>query len=189
MVLQGPDAFDDASGRRIRRSEKVGILGFLGTLVDINKCCLHGCSRRWPLFCATRTRRISAFERYVREIDVSRLPTQGPSRFELPAEGLRGTVSLSWLGHPYKGIACDLNSRGYKALCDAVRAVLGKVKPYSTTGGLPLVKDLQDAGFDVQITGFGREETYHAPNEFGVLSEFEAGSRIMTHILNAFDVE
>jgi acetylornithine deacetylase len=61
------------------------------------------------------------------------------------------------------------------------------VKPYSTTGGLPLVKDLQDAGFDVQITGFGREETYHAPNEFGVLSEFDAGARIMTHIVNSYN--
>jgi acetylornithine deacetylase len=151
------------------------------------ECTVNGDIRLTPFYRIDDA--MSAFERYVREIDVLRLPTQGPSRFELPAEGLRGTVSLSWLGHPYKGIACDLNSRGYKALRDAVRAVLGKVKPYSTTGGLPLVKDLQDAGFDVQITGFGREETYHAPNEFGVLSEFEAGSRIMTHIVNAFDAE
>jgi acetylornithine deacetylase len=128
-------------------------------------------------------------ERYIRELDVTRLPTLGPSRYELPAEGRRGEVRLRWLGQPNKGIACNLESRGYRALCDAVRAVIGEVKPHSDTGGLPLVKDLQDSGFDIQITGFGREETYHAPNEFGVLSEFEAGSRILTHIINAYNEE
>jgi acetylornithine deacetylase len=128
-------------------------------------------------------------ERYIRELDVTRLPTLGPSRYELPTEGRRGEVRLRWLGQPNKGIACNLESRGYRVLCDAVRAIIGEVKPHSDTGGLPLVKDLQDSGFDIQITGFGREETYHAPNEFGVLSEFEAGSMILTHIINAYNEE
>ena len=150
-------------------------------------CTVNGDIRLTPFYRIEDA--MSAVERYVRQIDVSHLPTLGPSRFELPAEGLRGAVSLSWLGQPYKGIACNLESRGYRALCEAIEAVLGEVKPYSTTGGLPLVKDLQDAGFDIQITGFGREETYHAPNEFGVLSEFVAGSRIMTHIINSYDAD
>jgi acetylornithine deacetylase len=159
-----------------------------GSLNQIpGECTVNGDIRLTPFYQIEDA--MSALERYVREIDVAQLQTLGPSRFELPAEGLRGSVSLSWLGHPYKGIACHLDSRGYKALCDAIAAVIGEVKPYSTTGGLPLVKDLQDGGFDVQITGFGREETYHAPNEFGVLSEFEAGSRIMTHIVNSYNAE
>ena len=53
--------------------------------------------------------------------------------------------------------------------------------------GVPLgVKDLQDAGFDVQITGFGREDTYHAPNEFGQLSHFQTGMKVCSHIIDAF---
>jgi acetylornithine deacetylase len=157
-----------------------------GSLNQIpGECTVSGDIRLTPFYRIEDA--MSAVERYVNELDVSRLPTLGPSRFVLPSEGLRGAVSLSWIGQPYRGIACDLDSKGYKALCDAIEAVIGEVKPYSTTGGLPLVKELQDAGFDVQITGFGREETYHAPNEFGVLSEFESGSRIMTHIINALN--
>lgn len=130
---------------------------------------------------------MAAFERYVKELDVEKLPTQGPSRYALPEEKLKGSVRLEWLGAPYKGIACDLDSPGYKILCDAVKAAKGEVKPFSMTGSLPIVKDLQDAGFDVQITGFGREDTYHAPNEFGLLSDFQAGTKILSHIVSRFE--
>ena len=41
------------------------------------------------------------------------------------------------------GIACDINSAGYKALYNATYEVIGEVKPYSLTGSLPLVHDLQ----------------------------------------------
>lgn len=126
-----------------------------------------------------------ALERYVNELNVEKLPTRGPSRYSLPSEKLKGSVKLEWLGHAYKGIACDLDSPGYKILCEAVKQAKGEVKPYSMTGSLPIVKDLQDAGFDVQITGFGREDTYHAPNEFGLLSDFQAGSKILSYIVNA----
>jgi hypothetical protein len=36
-------------------------------------------------------------------------------------------------------------------------------------GSLPLIKDLQDAGFDVQIVGFGRMSAYHAVDEYGMI--------------------
>lgn len=132
---------------------------------------------------------IAALERYVKEIDVAKLPARGPSRFELPGENLRGSVRLEWLGAPYKGIACDLDSPAYKVLCEAVKASKGEVRPFSMTGSLPIVKDLQDAGFDVQITGFGREDTYHAPNEFGLLSDFQLGTKILSHIVTALDAQ
>ena len=50
-----------------------------------------------------------------------------------------------------QGIACDLDSPAFKKLDEATKEVLGESKPYSITGSLPLVKDLQDAGFDVQV--------------------------------------
>lgn len=43
---------------------------------------------------------------------------------------------------------------GYKALREATELVLGECKPYSITGSLPLVGDMQDAGFDIQVRIF-----------------------------------
>lgn len=42
-----------------------------------------------------------------------------------------------------KGVACKLDSKGFHALCRATEEVVGVVKPYSITGSLPLIKDLQ----------------------------------------------
>ena len=50
-----------------------------------------------------------------------------------------------------QGVACDLDSIGHKALREATQAVLGELKPFSITGSLPLVGDMQAAGFDIQV--------------------------------------
>ena len=53
---------------------------------------------------------------------------------------------------PLQGIACNLDSDGFKKLDEATRDVLGESNPYSICGSLPLVGDLQNAGFkDVQV--------------------------------------
>jgi len=44
-----------------------------------------------------------------------------------------------------------LDSDAFKKLNEATKDVMGESIPYSITGGLPLVKDLQEAGFDVQV--------------------------------------
>lgn len=41
------------------------------------------------------------------------------------------------------GVACDLDSPGFHALCKATEEVVGHVKPYSITGSLPLIRELQ----------------------------------------------
>ncbi|XP_073043031.1 acetylornithine deacetylase-like [Primulina eburnea] len=53
------------------------------------------------------------------------------------------------------GVACDLDSRGFHVLCKTTEEVVGHVKPYSITGSLPLIRELQDEGFDVQTSGYG----------------------------------
>lgn len=58
-----------------------------------------------------------------------------------------------------EGIACHLKSEGNAALVAATREVLGEAKPYSICGSLPLVRNLQRGGFDVQMTGFGLMST------------------------------
>ena len=41
------------------------------------------------------------------------------------------------------GVACNLESRGFKALCKATEEIVGHVEPYSITGSLPLIRELQ----------------------------------------------
>lgn len=41
------------------------------------------------------------------------------------------------------GVACNLDSRGFHVLCKATEEVVGHVKPYSITGSLPLIRELQ----------------------------------------------
>ncbi|GAU42902.1 hypothetical protein TSUD_232140 [Trifolium subterraneum] len=59
------------------------------------------------------------------------------------------------------GVACDLNSRGFKVLCKATEEIVGSLKPFSITGSSPLIRELQDEGFDVQSVGYGLMATYH----------------------------
>ncbi len=51
----------------------------------------------------------------------------------------------------FQGIACDITSDSFKNLDDATREVVGESNPYSDTGSLPLVGDMQEAGFDIQV--------------------------------------
>ena len=97
-----------------------------------------------------------------------------------------GTVKFEALGAPGGGIACDRSSPGYLALAEAVAAVRPESKPFALTGSLPYVRFLQNHGFDVQITGFGRMDTYHAPNEFAELTHMGEGFQILCHILAKF---
>ena len=44
-----------------------------------------------------------------------------------------------------------MDSNGFKHLHAATGDVLVESKPYSICGSLPLVGDLQEAGFDIQV--------------------------------------
>ena len=44
-----------------------------------------------------------------------------------------------------------MDSAGHKALREATKAVLGEVKPFSLTGSLPVVGDMQKEGYDIQV--------------------------------------
>ena len=126
----------------------------------------------------------ASVDRYVADINanITELPTFGPvSKYEI--EGCRGSVEMSWGEGYMEGIACSLDSEGHSALKQATAAVLGEVKPYSICGSLPLVRDLQRAGFDVQMTGYGHMSTYHADNEYCSLSHMSKGFQILQRCL------
>jgi acetylornithine deacetylase len=120
---------------------------------------------------------------FINNLDVNQLRMFGPSRYRLA--DATSTVRLE-LGAPSGGIACDRTSPGYLALVEAIAAIRPDAKPFALTGSLPYVRFLQHNGFDVQITGFGRMDTYHAPNEFAEFSHMREGFRILCHILARF---
>jgi acetylornithine deacetylase len=99
--------------------------------------------------------------------------------------GQTGSVSLRFKGNAIEGIACDLASPGLEHLKRAIQAARPgvPVKSFSLTGSLPLVRDLQRRGFDVQITGFGRSLYYHAPNEQAELEHFHQGFGIVRELV------
>ena len=124
--------------------------------------------------------------------EVHRLDTELGLGHQLPgfprtrtSDGRTGSIRISSRGRSMEGIACDLNSRGLAALNLALETVRGKesLRPWSMTGSLPLVADLQRHGFDVQITGFGESASYHAPNEQGKLTDFEDGFAVLWELV------
>eukprot|EP00249_Psilotum_nudum_P011772 c23370_g1_i2 orf=643-1950(-) len=125
-------------------------------------------------------------EEYVDDINshIEMLESRGPvSKYVLPDEGIRGRIFIEFDEIMTSGVACNLDSPGFHALCKATEAVVGSVKPYSLTGSLPLIRELQDEGFDVQIVGYGLMATYHAKNEYCLLSDFKQGFKVLTNII------
>ncbi|PNW87021.1 hypothetical protein CHLRE_02g105500v5 [Chlamydomonas reinhardtii] len=116
------------------------------------------------------------------------LPTQGPcSKYVLPDEGLRGKVELTFFDSYAKGIACNLDTVGFNAMTSAFSKVYGYCKPYAITGSLPCIRELQEAGYDVQCIGFGRMATYHANDEYALLSDFRKGFEVMRELVLHFN--
>jgi acetylornithine deacetylase len=106
----------------------------------------------------------------------------GPAGFSLADQ--QADLIFSWSGALSEGVAVNMESLGFKAILKATEEVRGEAFPYSLTGTLPLIKDLQRQGHDVQLIGYGRMEGYHALNEFGYLSEFAAGASIVVRTID-----
>lgn len=124
-------------------------------------------------------------EAFVAEIneDPSILSNQGKhgshSAYMLSDEDRKGKIELIWGGEGENGIACSLTSPGNKALHEATKKVLGSAKPFAIGGSLPLVRELQDSGYDVQISGYGFSNRYHADNEAVSLSNMKDAFKIV----------
>ena len=98
-----------------------------------------------------------------------------------------GKLELIWGGEGENGIACSLSSPGNKALHDATKSVLGTAKPFAIGGSLPLVRELQDSGYDVQISGYGFSNRYHADNEAVSLSNMVNAFKILRTTVSALE--
>jgi len=149
------------------------------------ECCIKGDLRFLPFY---KWEDIKAtMEKAAADIKLSDLETMGHSKYELPEENLKAQINFSFDESCYLGVAVDLESRGHKALVDAIdRHHTGGAKPFSLTGSLPIIADLQAAGFDTQIVGFGRMNAYHAVDEYAHISDFAEGMKIIADIVNSF---
>ena len=106
----------------------------------------------------------------------------------------RGKLELTWSGtlediRHMEGIACKLDSPGLAALTEAVADVKGKGEPYAICGSLPLVREMQAAGFDLQISGFGLSSVYHADNEYCLLSDMVDAFKIFVRVVSLLEAE
>mmetsp|Transcript_2757 Transcript_2757/g.9694 ORF Transcript_2757/g.9694 Transcript_2757/m.9694 type:complete len:428 (-) Transcript_2757:165-1448(-) len=128
-------------------------------------------------------------ESYVAELnaDLGSIPTRGPHSTYTIADGTTGKLELTWGAMALEGIACNLTSPGYKALCKATEEVKGVAKPYAICGSLPLVRSLQREGFDLQVTGYGLSDTYHADNEYALHSDLRDAVKILARIVAEID--
>eukprot|EP00294_Goniomonas_avonlea_P008598 CAMPEP_0114558582 /NCGR_PEP_ID=MMETSP0114-20121206/10462_1 /TAXON_ID=31324 /ORGANISM="Goniomonas sp, Strain m" /LENGTH=437 /DNA_ID=CAMNT_0001743989 /DNA_START=8 /DNA_END=1321 /DNA_ORIENTATION=+ len=130
---------------------------------------------------------------YVAEINadvgaLAKADVRGPgSKYELPEEGLKAEIQFEFMGEPHSGVACDLTSVGFKALNSAVQEVTGVAAPYSLTGSLPLIADLKQQGFDVQMIGFGKMCVYHGHDEYTNLSDMANGTMILSRMIELVD--
>jgi acetylornithine deacetylase len=148
-------------------------------------CTVEGDIRLTPFYNLADVK--TAVERYVAEVNANPNivlnQVHGPfAKYVLPAENKQGVVELKWLSNGENGVACNMSSPGYEALIEATRLVLGKVEPYSINGSLPLIRELQDEGFDVQISGYGSSSHYHANNECVSLEAMKKAAKVFANV-------
>ncbi|KAJ0970819.1 hypothetical protein J5N97_018778 [Dioscorea zingiberensis] len=154
------------------------------------ECTISGDVRLTPFYSTTDV--VKKLQEYVDDINanIENLDTRGPvSKYVLPDENLRGQLSISFDEAMMSGVACNLESLGFHVLCKATEEVVGYVKPYSITGSLPLIRELQDEGFDVQTSGYGIMATYHARNEYCLFSDMCQGFQVFLSIITQLEAD
>ena len=61
-------------------------------------------------------------------------------------------------------------------------------QPFSVSGSLPLVRELQEAGLDLQLIGFGLSNTYHANDEYCLLSDMKDGFKVLGRFIHHMEL-
>jgi len=116
------------------------------------------------------------------------LPGRGP-KFGYQVGDNKAAIQFKFHDGIYNGIACNLNSPGFHAINEATKAILGESKPYSITGSLPLVFELQQEGFDLQVCGFGLTAVYHGIDEYCNISDMKQGYQIINKVIASLDAK
>ncbi|CAI9095393.1 OLC1v1031338C3 [Oldenlandia corymbosa var. corymbosa] len=107
------------------------------------ECTISGDVRLTPFYSVSDV--LKKLQEYVEDLNqnIEVLDSRGPvSKYVLPDENLRGRITISF-DEASSGVACNLESPGFRVLCKATEETVGHVKPYSITGTLPLIRELQ----------------------------------------------
>jgi acetylornithine deacetylase len=156
----------------------------VGSLNQIpSHCTVSGDIRLTPFYDMEQAKRsVEGYVQYLND-NLEAIPTRGNvSKYELP-DGRKGVFTLVWVSEGENGIACDLSSPGHQALVEATREVKGEVTPFSISGSLPLVREMQESGYDLQICGYGKSSKYHAQNESCSLSDMKNAAQILSNVI------
>lgn len=160
----------------------------------------HGDIRLSPFYTVSECmQKVDEYVEYINS-EMTRLPTRGAySRFsldqdvEIQAGELRqGKIEWKWNGtlenfQLYEGVACNLDSPGHKALVQAFRETHSSVKPFAVNGTLPLVSSMKQAGFDLQLCGFGLMKVYHGIDEYCQLSDMKKAYETVLRVTTLLD--
>jgi len=143
---------------------------------------ISGDIRATPFYDAVEIKK--KVEGYIADLNnnLSILPGRGPG-FTYETSDAKAQIEFRWVGEINRGIACNLESLGFKAFKQATEEVFGHAKPFSITGTLPLVAELQEAGFDLQITGYGLSKCYHGVDEYCSISGMKKGYTVFRRTL------
>jgi acetylornithine deacetylase len=150
-------------------------------------CTIEGDCRLCPFYDVKDVR--MKVDSYIKDINANPSALEGKhgphSKYQLEDGSSSANAKLTWSFLGENGVACDIDSKGFGALREATMAVLGEVKPYSIGGSLPLIRDLQDNGFDVIIAGYGFSSKYHADNEAVSLTDMKNASKIIFTVIKS----
>ncbi|KAL3497777.1 hypothetical protein ACH5RR_040509 [Cinchona calisaya] len=126
------------------------------------ECTIAGDVRLTPFYSVSDVRK--KLQDYVEDINqnIENLDCRDHvSKYVLPDENLRGRITISF-DAAISGVACNLESPGFRVLCKATE---------------------EDEGFDVQTTGYGLLSTCHAKNEYCLLSDMCQGYQVFASII------
>ena len=145
--------------------------------------CVRGDIRLTPFYDWKEVRRI--MQDYAKNLEEElRSKPQDNILFPSVLPDAMVALEFKWLtDDPFVGIACDMDSPGFKRLSASTVKIMGQMKIQSCCGSLPLVAELQSLGFDLHIMGYGIGKVYHACDEYCLYSDMEIGYRIIVDML------
>lgn len=187
--LPQEDVYNFSTGSTMKPTQISCTPGSLNQIPPL--CTIEGDIRLSPFYDVKDAN--AAVQRWVDEINADPAILHGHhgphSKYTLPEENLLGRVKLSWQNEGENGIACDMESPGFKALFKATEEVIGEAIPYSIGGSLPLVREMKDKGFDLQIAGYGLSVKYHADNEYASLSGLKKATKVIAKLAHKLETE
>ncbi|KAJ0111940.1 hypothetical protein Patl1_03482 [Pistacia atlantica] len=158
------------------------------------ECTVSGDVRLTPFYNVKDV--IEKLQEYVDDINenIEKLDTRGPvSKYALHDENIRGSLTLTF-DEANAGVACNLDSRGFHVLCKATEEGSWTCKTlfnhwefatHSRTASERFI--IFDEGFDVQTAGYGLMATYHAKNEYCLLSDMGQGYQVFVSIISQLE--